>query len=120
MSFPYPSYTLQLTPIPFLDVGGGWVSYSERAALSRIALRWVVREATEVSSILWDEDVLKRFRVRRPTSPKEIKEYIEKENADALSKFHDAFQWNFFWILMEFIPLLFYIKVFGRWLAVMT
>jgi len=42
------------------------VSYATKSALSRITLRWIVREADKLSSIVWDEAVLIKFRVRKP------------------------------------------------------
>ncbi len=108
-----PSLYVRLT-LRALDVGGGWVPYKEPHALSRITLRWVVREATECSSILWEEDVLEKFRVRKPKEgTKEMQEYIEHEKHDALSDFHSAFSWANVWWILELLPLIIWWKVFG-------
>ncbi|KAG8883178.1 hypothetical protein FRB97_007113 [Tulasnella sp. 331] len=93
------------------DIGGGWVPYNTARSLSRITLRWMVREATEISSIVWDEDVLKTFQVRRPGTEEELAKYIELEKADALSEYHSAFSWDNFWWVLELLPIIIWIKV---------
>ncbi|KIO29078.1 hypothetical protein M407DRAFT_45482, partial [Tulasnella calospora MUT 4182] len=87
------------------DVGGGWEGYKVQAQLSHIPLRWIVREAILCSSVLWDDTVLKRFKVKRPDNKKEMAEYIKQEREDALAKFHSAFAYSLFWWLLEFFPL---------------
>jgi len=99
------------------DVGGGWVAYKEEAALSRIPLRWVIREATENSSILWNDKFLEAFRVRKPEKGKALDDYIAKEKADALSVFHSAFAWNNLWWTLEVIPLIVYFRFLGIWVS---
>ncbi|KAG8969922.1 hypothetical protein FRC05_000773 [Tulasnella sp. 425] len=94
------------------DVGGGWEGYKVPAQLSHIPLRWIVREATQCSSILWDEAVLKRFRVRKPKGL-ELVEYVEQERADALAQFHSAFAYSLFWWFLEFWPLTVTIRFLG-------
>ncbi|KAG8933266.1 hypothetical protein FRC00_013372 [Tulasnella sp. 408] len=97
------------------DVGGGWEGYKVSAQLSRIPLRWIVREATTSSSIHWDEEVLKRFKVRKPNldDKKETAEYIKQESADALATYHSAFAYSLFWWLLEFFPLIATIRFLG-------
>ncbi|KAG8945469.1 hypothetical protein FRC04_000754 [Tulasnella sp. 424] len=84
------------------DVGGGWEAYRVKAQLSRIPLRWIVREATEWSSILWDEKFLGDFKVRKPEGDKELAEYVEQERHDALAEFHKTIQFLNFYITILF------------------
>ncbi|KAG9003222.1 hypothetical protein FRB90_011229 [Tulasnella sp. 427] len=87
------------------DVGGGWEGYKIPAQLSRIPLRWIVREATKCTDILWEEKFLKQFKVRKPKTDQEMAEYVEQEKADALAKYHSAFSHSLLWWLLEFLPL---------------
>ncbi|KAG9034323.1 hypothetical protein FRB95_013359 [Tulasnella sp. JGI-2019a] len=93
------------------DIGGGWVPYKTPHALSRIALRWMIREADAISSIVWEEDVLKKYRIRQPEAKEELDKYIEAEKADALSEYHSAFAWNNFWWVLELLPIKIWVKV---------
>ncbi|KAG8897273.1 hypothetical protein FRC00_004604 [Tulasnella sp. 408] len=102
------------------DVGGGWEGYKVPAQLSHIPLRWIVREATTSSSIQWDEEVLKRFKVRRPTTKEELADYVNQEREDALAKYHSAFAYSLFWWLLEFFPLIATIRFLGLRLKVLS
>ncbi|KAG8945470.1 hypothetical protein FRC04_000755 [Tulasnella sp. 424] len=95
------------------DVGGGWEGYRVPAQLSRIPLRWIVREATKNSSIVWDKTLLRRFKVEEPKNDQELDEYVEQERADALAPLHSAFTRSLFWWLLEFLPLLTTIHFLG-------
>lgn len=79
-------------------------------ALSSITLRWMVREAKELTSIAWEDEVLKMFRVERPKDgTQEMDEYIDQEKADAVSELHSAFRsgfTGFLWCLLEFLPII--------------
>ncbi|KAG9007529.1 hypothetical protein FRB94_014298 [Tulasnella sp. JGI-2019a] len=101
------------------DVGGGWVPYRRPHALSRIPLRWIVREATERSSIIWEENVLKKFRVRKPKTEAELAEYAEHEKADALSEHHSPFAWHNLWWVLEIIPLVVWRKYWDRFFRIL-
>ncbi|KAG9024421.1 hypothetical protein FS837_005372 [Tulasnella sp. UAMH 9824] len=102
------------------DVGGGWEGDRVSTQLSRIPLRWIVREATLCSSIIWDEAVLKRFKVRKPENEREIDEYIRQEKADALAKCHTgATAYPPFGWLLEFWPLAATIRFFGLYFKIL-
>lgn len=98
------------------DVGGGEVGAGTPSALSYIPLRWMVREAVEHTDIIFSERWLNTYRVRRPTSEKELAKYIEKEKADALSESHSAFGWDNLWWILELLPLVTSIHIYGRWI----
>ncbi|KAG8911471.1 hypothetical protein FRC00_006429, partial [Tulasnella sp. 408] len=95
------------------DVGGGYEDYRVSTQLSRIPLRWIVREATLYTSIIWNEAVLKQFKVRKPENEREMHEYIGQEKADALAKCHSAIADPPFCWLLEFWPLAAIIHFFG-------
>jgi len=122
------------------------VPYATKAALSRITLRWIVREADKLSSIVWDEAVLTKFKVRKPTattatqavtaiangngesssSPNAaasaeytVEAYNEQERADALSEAHSAFKWNNLWWVLEVLPLFKKVNLWGQWRTIL-
>ncbi|KAG9026578.1 hypothetical protein FS837_004569 [Tulasnella sp. UAMH 9824] len=100
------------------DVGGGWEDDRVSTQLSRIPLRWIVREATLCSSIIWDEAVLKQFKVRKPENETEMHEYIRQEKADALAKYHSAPAYPLFCWLLEFWPFAATIRFFGLYFKI--
>lgn len=101
------------------DVGGGWQGLRQESQLSRIPLRWMIREAKKCTdAIVWDENALRAFHVNKPDSSdvQGLAKYIEQERQDALSKFHSAFtecSHRFFWRLLEVMPLLTPVNMWG-------
>ncbi|KAG8935890.1 hypothetical protein FRC02_005889 [Tulasnella sp. 418] len=112
------------------DVGGGNTTYKEVFALSHIPLRWMVRQAMKRTSIIFDRRVLEIYGIRlEPSSTGHasihsvygegnlsLEDYRERERRDALSTEHSAFTGNkrLFWSILEVIPLLRSIEVFGK------
>ncbi|KAG8982743.1 hypothetical protein FRB90_006578, partial [Tulasnella sp. 427] len=69
------------------DIGGGWEGQRQSAQLSRIPLRWMIREAKKCTdAIVWNERALRTFAVEKPDSSDAdgLAKYIEKEKEDAL------------------------------------
>ncbi|KAG8932833.1 hypothetical protein FRC00_014052 [Tulasnella sp. 408] len=101
------------------DVGGGWQGLRQESQLSRIPLRWMIREAKKcTNAIVWDENSLKDFRVNKPDSSdaEGLAKYIEQERQDALSKFHCAFtecRHRFFWKFLEAVPIVTPVNLWG-------
>ncbi|KAG8953627.1 hypothetical protein FRC04_001831 [Tulasnella sp. 424] len=101
------------------DVGGGWEGLRQGSQLSRIPLRWMIREAKKcTAAIVWNEKALRTFRVDKPDSSdaEGLAKYIEQERQDALSKFHSAFvecKHRFFWRFLEVVPLLTPVNLWG-------
>ncbi|KIO29076.1 hypothetical protein M407DRAFT_21822 [Tulasnella calospora MUT 4182] len=99
------------------DVGGGWESSQETSQLSRIPLRWMIREAKECTpAIHWDHNVLEEFGVNRPksTDTKGLTKYRDQERKDASCKSHSAFidsSSRYFWWFLELIPLVTIVKI---------
>lgn len=57
--------------------------------------------------------MLDGFRVLKPKTDEEMIEYMEAEEADALSEYHGAFGWRNVWWALEFLPIPQWVEVLG-------
>ncbi|KAG8960119.1 hypothetical protein FRC03_007052 [Tulasnella sp. 419] len=96
------------------DVGGGNTPYYEKSALSYIPLRWMVREALQHSSIIFETSVLDIFNIKLPkdipesgSDPVTLQKYRQTEQGDAESDLHSPYEggvMGVFYTIAEYLP----------------
>ncbi|KAG8957206.1 hypothetical protein FRC03_010366, partial [Tulasnella sp. 419] len=120
------------------DVGGGNTKYKEECALAHIALRWMVRQTLQHTTIRYDEDVLKIYGIRlnypfkggplnlTQTRLEEaqfpyfrngndsLESYMDRERLDAISDIHSQYwgKMGLLWHALEFWPT---VKETSKW-----